>query len=204
MSIQNEIGERIRSARKNKELSTVKLAEQMGMSFQVVSHWENGRRTPTLESIISLSKILEVPASFLLCINDDPNIPRSISIPLHEIESFSNSDFISDIVISTKLINDANDLIAVKLSDDSMDNLFRKGDIIVVNTRKPAYDRSLVLIEILKTGQVLLRKYVVFNADAKNPCVKFQALNNKYEEITHDPSAIKIIGVCEDNTRLSC
>lgn len=203
MSITIKIGERIRTARKKKGITSKSMAEAVNMSTQVVSHWENGRRVPTLDAIIALSEILEVPAGYLLCIDEDQSKPKLKKIPLHDTDSFFEKSALNELVVPTTMINDTTGLIAIKLTDNSMEPLFRKGDIIIINTKKSLYDRALVLIQINKTKQVLLRKCIINNSDAKSPCISFNPYNDTYESISHDPSAISILGISEDNTRLS-
>lgn len=54
------IGERIRSARKRKGLSQEQLGEQLDVSFQAVSTWEQGKCIPDAEHLPALSKALDL------------------------------------------------------------------------------------------------------------------------------------------------
>ncbi len=54
------IGERIRAARKAKNLSQDKLGEKLGVTFQAVSTWERGEFVPDSEHLPALAKELDV------------------------------------------------------------------------------------------------------------------------------------------------
>jgi transcriptional regulator with XRE-family HTH domain len=57
---------RIRRARKDRGLTQVTLAASLGTSQGVVSAWETGERTPTVEGLASLATTLGVSADWLL------------------------------------------------------------------------------------------------------------------------------------------
>ena len=60
----NNIGERLRAARKEKGLTQSELADRLGISFVGVSQWESGKRNPKKETLIRLAAVLEVPVSY--------------------------------------------------------------------------------------------------------------------------------------------
>ena len=60
------IGERIRTARKNKNLTQQELGDILGVSKVSICGYENGTRVPTLENFIQLLDVLEVNPDFLL------------------------------------------------------------------------------------------------------------------------------------------
>lgn len=49
------LAERIQQLRKARGLSQEKLAEQLGVSRQAVTKWENGQSTPDVDKIILMS-----------------------------------------------------------------------------------------------------------------------------------------------------
>ena len=54
------LGQRIQKGRKEAGLSQEELAEQLGVSRQAVSRWENDNGYPEMEKIIRLSQIYQV------------------------------------------------------------------------------------------------------------------------------------------------
>ncbi|MGM9972370.1 MAG: helix-turn-helix domain-containing protein [Anaeroplasmataceae bacterium] len=59
-------GEYLNEARRKKGLSQENVADELGVSRQSVSLWETNQTSPTLENLEKLSKLYEVPISFLL------------------------------------------------------------------------------------------------------------------------------------------
>lgn len=54
------IGENIKTARKIKGLSQRALAEKLGIAFQNLSVWENGKGAPSAKYLMKLSEVLNV------------------------------------------------------------------------------------------------------------------------------------------------
>ena len=54
------LNEELYKFRKLKGLSQEELAAQIGVSRQIVSHWENGTNTPDLENLLKICKVLEI------------------------------------------------------------------------------------------------------------------------------------------------
>ncbi|MCL2773046.1 MAG: helix-turn-helix domain-containing protein [Oscillospiraceae bacterium] len=60
------LGEKIYSLRKLKQLSQDELAEKLYISKQTVAKWEEGISTPEIDKLIIMGKIFEVPAEYFL------------------------------------------------------------------------------------------------------------------------------------------
>lgn len=60
------LADRIQQQRKARGLSQEKLAEQLGVSRQAVTKWENGQSTPDVEKIIAMSDFFDVTTDYLL------------------------------------------------------------------------------------------------------------------------------------------
>ena len=60
------ISDRIQSLRKKKGLSQYDLADEMGVSRQAVSKWENGQSIPDIEKIILLSDYFNVSTDYII------------------------------------------------------------------------------------------------------------------------------------------
>lgn len=65
---------RLQKLREEQHLSQEQLAEQLGVSRQAVSKWENEQANPDIENIIKLSKIFGVSNDYLLTGENAPNI----------------------------------------------------------------------------------------------------------------------------------
>lgn len=60
------IGERLKIARKNKNMTQQELGQKLGISKVSVCGYEKGTRIPTIENFLQLLDILEVKADYLL------------------------------------------------------------------------------------------------------------------------------------------
>ncbi len=63
---QEKIGKFIANKRKEKKITQVKLAEQLGVTEKSVSNWENGRNMPDLSLFKPLCEILDITINELL------------------------------------------------------------------------------------------------------------------------------------------
>ena len=55
------IGRRIREERKAAKLSQAALAERINLSPQYISHIENGYKMPSMEVVLKVMKVLQIP-----------------------------------------------------------------------------------------------------------------------------------------------
>ena len=60
------IGERLKDARKRKNMSQQQLGDLLGVSKVSICGYENGVRIPTIENFVQLLDILDLSADYLL------------------------------------------------------------------------------------------------------------------------------------------
>ena len=60
------LGERLQALRKERRLSQKEVADALGISAAVVSNYESGERTPSLENLLSLSSFYRCSTDYLL------------------------------------------------------------------------------------------------------------------------------------------
>lgn len=60
------LGERVRHKRKELHITQAKLAELCDVSVPFIGHIERGSRSPSLESLLTISKVLKVTPDYLL------------------------------------------------------------------------------------------------------------------------------------------
>ena len=63
-----DISERIKTKRTELQLTQEELAKKVGVSFQAISKWENGKSLPDIEILPVLSKVLNESIDFYLFI----------------------------------------------------------------------------------------------------------------------------------------
>lgn len=59
------MGQRIRSARKSREMTTEELAEKVGVAVESIGHIECGARKPSLTLLFNIAVILDVSLDYL-------------------------------------------------------------------------------------------------------------------------------------------
>ena len=66
VAVRKSLGETIKEYRTQKQMTQEFVAEQLGVSRQAVSKWENGRSDPSTSNLLALAKLFGVNASELL------------------------------------------------------------------------------------------------------------------------------------------
>lgn len=66
---QIELGLRIKRLRSEKGLTQEKLAEALGISVEYVGKIERGKRTPSLDLVIAMSKFFHTSTDYILLAN---------------------------------------------------------------------------------------------------------------------------------------
>lgn len=61
-----ELNEKLTQLRKEKSLTQMELAEGINVSRQAISKWEIGKTVPSMENLICLSKLYDVPLDYLI------------------------------------------------------------------------------------------------------------------------------------------
>jgi transcriptional regulator with XRE-family HTH domain len=85
--------DRLRSARRLRELSQSELADKAGLQPSAVSHFETGRRAPSFDNLKVLSDALDVTTDYLLGRVDQPNLTGPVANQLfRHAESMSTND----------------------------------------------------------------------------------------------------------------
>ncbi len=74
------IGESIRSLRKSKGMTQDELAEQLHMTRQTVSNYENGKSEPDIEMLVRLAEVFETDVNSLV---DSPAALTEDKVPKH-------------------------------------------------------------------------------------------------------------------------
>lgn len=169
MDLRTKIGHRISEARKALGLSLTELAAKSdGLSIGRISNWERGTRSPRAGEIKLLAELLNVSASYLLCLTDSPKKeqsgPQQIRVLLMEDITKANGDvshLSSEDLITIDRGNKSsnNNLFASIINDNSMEPEFNKGDVIVINPELTPKPGDFVLIYLLEKKQTVLRKY---------------------------------------------
>lgn len=85
-----KIGEKIKSLRKQQDITQEKLATYLNISYQAVSKWENGTALPDLSLIPAISNFFGVSADYLLGIEND-NTNEDIENTLIKVDELNHA-----------------------------------------------------------------------------------------------------------------
>jgi len=197
MIIKHEIAIRLQEARKKNKMSAVELSERTGFSKSRISNWENGRRTPGVDEAKILEDVLRIPATYLLCMNfEESNEPQYHLIAkdtFYKIPLFHGEDLVNGFPEEAKewlpIPNQIErtlsvDIFAFSLADNSMADLFKKDDLVILDKKRSSIHGDFVLIKIHSSNSLLFRKIYFDNSNMEEQHIKFCALNNEWPEIT--------------------
>lgn len=177
MNIKETIGGRIKTSRKALGLTTKDLAEKIGtLSSSRISNWEQGTRSPGPVEAKLLAQQLQVSASYLLGLTDHPqgelthnslngmrHIPLVTMKDVLNIKEILKSDHISDgksiVVDSYNSSLKSDTLFSVIIEDNSMQPIFEKGSILIIDGDNNPSPGDFVLAHFPAKNQTILRKY---------------------------------------------
>ena len=83
-----DIGKRIISLRKNKNMTQVELADKLGISYQAVSSWERGNSMPDIAKIPEIADLFQISIDEL--IGESKVVNAVLKIPNHEQWKYEN------------------------------------------------------------------------------------------------------------------
>lgn len=75
------IGDRIREARTAASLTQNDLAKALGFSKSVITHWENGRRHPSVDTVCRIAELTFTEPAWLLIDEIHGNYPQAQLLP---------------------------------------------------------------------------------------------------------------------------
>lgn len=86
------LGERIRKVRKQKHLTQEQLAEVCGLSTAHIGHIERGTRALSIESLITISEVLNVSTDYLL-LDVSNSADKNLSGIFHAIDHAKDEQY---------------------------------------------------------------------------------------------------------------
>lgn len=64
------VNERLKQLRLERGLNQIQLAEQLGVSKQCISNWENDNIQPSIEMLIKISNFFSISTDYILGLDD--------------------------------------------------------------------------------------------------------------------------------------
>lgn len=157
--------ENLKSARSALGYSQQKLASLMGVSRSTVAMWETGASQPDNDSIIRLSRLLDVSTDYLLGTSSAPSRPASsgVQIPvLGDVRAGLPIEAVENIIdyeeISAELAR-SGEFFALRIVGDSMEPRIREGDVVIVR-KQPDLESGEVGIVLVNGDSATVKKVV--------------------------------------------
>jgi repressor LexA len=172
------IGERLRSARENKEMDQASLAEKGGIVTRTLQRWEKGEQVPDGVSITRLARATGVQASWLLTGEGEmyqlPSRPENVyslpgttrrrlktvdlplisAVPAGKVATLFHPDYVDDYVT----VDDVKDpqAFALKVKGNSMSPRIEDGDVVIVSPQQEARSGDICVARV--NGEDTLKK----------------------------------------------
>jgi SOS-response transcriptional repressor LexA len=217
MNLKEAVGNRISESRKILGITIKELAARIdSLSAQRISNYEQGIRSPGPQEAKLLGQQLNVSASYLLHLTDNPqgeflnscgSAPRQIPVlsmqdaALAKESMQEGGNFNFERIITIDGFNSAKnkkDLFAVVVEDQSMQPEFDKGDVIVIDSENPPCPGDFVLAYLTMKKQTVLRKY----RETENCLFQLLASNELWATVNvKQPDDAVIIGVVVEHRR---
>ncbi|KTD05850.1 phage repressor [Legionella gratiana] len=216
MKIKEKIGQRIMSERKAKGLTRKALAELTGeLKISRINNYERGDRTPGPTEIKLLADVLEVSASYLMCLTDnrEGKMTKSLGMgalipvldykqaidPAALIQKIKEDvDTKVEFVPVSSVVSDSisKNAFALRIQDESMIPEFRINDVLIVDPDTSPKPGDFVVALIEGEHEVIVRKYKQLSASKEAQQFELIALNEDWADIRVGSSEMqaKIIG----------
>ena len=122
-----EISKRIKDARLQKNINQETLAEQLGVTRQTISSWENGKSYPDIVSVIKMSDIFNISLDKML--KEDKNLVNNMQERMDTVKS--NKSIVFTILFAIIFFGGIY-LIQMFVDIPKIDNLFLNiGELII-------------------------------------------------------------------------
>lgn len=107
--------EKLQILRKQRNISQEQLAEQLYVTRQAVSKWENGESFPEMENIVRLSEILDVSLDYLMKDNIESISPSNGNDSVTDMTDPTDDEYFSAVRRLGRLVNPVATLIFLGL-----------------------------------------------------------------------------------------
>lgn len=198
--MKNEISKRLKEVIAYKKISYNTLQQLTGIPKSAIQRYAAGdtEKLP-IDRVIILAKVLNVSPKYLLGwepykeMKDDAALTDFFPIAYYEIQNYEIGEFSTSCVfVPKKFIDKRENLLALKIMDDSMNHIFLPDSIVIVEKiplEEPIADGTIV--SVLIEDQCYIRR-VYFDKDS---CTFLaDSSNRKYVPVTEKTSHVTIFG----------
>jgi len=167
--MKSSFGERLRSARENKEMDQTSLADKIGVVTRTLQRWEKGEQVPDGIAITKIAKATNVQPTWLLTGDGEmyvsPSRPENVytlatqrrnmrlselplisSVPAGKVATMFHPDYVDNYVT----VDDVKDpgAFALKVKGNSMAPRIEDGDIVVVSPQAEVRSGDVCVVRV--------------------------------------------------------
>ena len=183
------IGKMIKSIRIQRRMSLADISKITKIDIGHLSHIEKGQRNPSYKTLKLICDALEIPVAQFLNytgkeLNEDQEEYNYIQfIPFNLVPVVDIKEYVEGPCDTDK------NVMAVIVSDDSMEDKYKKNSKVFVELYTPLNHKDIGLF--LFNNKILIREFVI-----KNNNIQLKAYNKEYDDILIDMGKdnFKIIG----------
>ncbi len=160
-------GNLIAAVRRERKISQLQLAKALNVTKQTISNYERGERRPDYEMLEAIADVLNVPMGFFLTPEEqraeldalrrrdgEESVPHGlVPVTLHKIPILGNvaagKPIYSDEPIETYVDSaDHKADFALVVKGDSMDPLYKDGDIVYIRSQSDVRDGQIAAVGV--------------------------------------------------------
>lgn len=200
MSANYTIGERIQFKRKQFGMTQTELAQKLGITHSAVHQWENDLSSPNAFNLITLLKIFDCSAEWLLqgigvsSKKEQYGVDNIRKMPLmtdNEILGVKNTTYSQqEWVVYSGNISETS--FAYRIDNNSMLPVFLNGDLVLIDPNRQPETDCFVLVSVADT--IFVRKYIIEKIDKNQTKFSLIPLNNDYSVISWQDEQVTILG----------
>lgn len=156
------LNKRLKIARVNKGLSQQELADKVHVGKTTIPNYETGYSEPNSETLIKISKVLDVTINYLLGIEEQEEDLNKFIVPVFYAVSCGSPFLADDDIIDYEEIDpklrSQGEYFGLKLRGSSMEPRFQDGDVVIV--KKQSYINSGEIAIVRVNGDEATMKIV--------------------------------------------
>lgn len=152
---------RIKELRSSKQLTQTQLAEQLNVTQQTIAQWENGRVTPSGETLEELARVLETTVSYL----KEEDLQVSFKVFEHRMSKATSVDDVD----SSDLFEFGHQFIGVQVYADSPIQWYPIGqemsERLVTDVYAVEWEKPFLIVETLNNKTLFINKEKVHHIE---------------------------------------
>lgn len=183
------------------DISNKALANEVGVSEEAVRKWRNGLSLPAIDKAGKVADFFRISLDYL---SGRSTTEQVVSLPLLgsvsagpmtiETSEGTDSGEHRNVLRSDLHGRSAKNCVLLEISGDSMEPLYRKGDVVIVHRQPEAYNGNIVVAYDAVEGGYTVKEFFR-TADR----VELRAFNPKYKPFRYtnpEWAELRIFGVC--------